>query len=108
MKLHCTLVLMAVVVAAPVAVASEAGPDPTALATTEAILSYCAKVDPAGAAKIQGQIQLVTHGASDAALAEVRKSEAYKQARATADESLAKVDSHDALTICGQHPAPTG
>jgi hypothetical protein len=102
MKLHRILLLTIVCVAAQVAVAGEVGPDPKVLGTTEAILSYCGKLDPSLAAKYLEQIQQITRGASDEAVAEVRKSEEYRHAREAVDEALEKVDGKDALKACAQ------
>jgi hypothetical protein len=100
MKLHCILLLVGVGVGAQGAVAKDAGPDPKILGTTEAILTYCGKLNPSLTEKSQEQIQQLTRGASDEAIAEVRKSEEYRQAREAVDEALEGVDEKEALKAC--------
>ena len=91
----------------PRIVASEAGPDPKVLGTTEALLSYCGKLNPSLAEMSQEQIQQITRGASDEAIAEVRKGEEYQHAREAVDEALEKVDEKDALKACAQRAEPS-
>jgi hypothetical protein len=102
MKQHRILVLASALGLAQFALAEEPAPDARALATTEAILSYCAKVDPAGASKYQERVKLVAQGASEKALDEVRKSDEYQQARASVEDFLAKVDEHNAKRVCAE------
>jgi hypothetical protein len=102
MKPHRILVLVSALGLAQLALAEEPAPDARALATTEAILSYCAKVDPSGASKYQERVKLVAQGASEKALDEVRKSGEYQQARASMDDFLAKVDEHNAKKVCSE------
>jgi hypothetical protein len=108
MKLHCILLLVGVCVGAQGAVANDAGPDPKVLGTTEALLTYCGKLNPSLAEKSQEQIQQITRGASDEAIAEVRKSEEYRHAHEAVDEALEGVDEKDALKACGQRVGPSG
>jgi hypothetical protein len=107
MKLHHILLLPVVWVAAQVAVAGEVSPDPKILGTTEAILSYCGKLDPSLADKYLEQIQQITRGASDEAIANVRKSEEYRHAREAVDAALENVDQKEALKACAQPVAPS-
>ncbi len=108
MKMHRILLLSGVCAAAQVAVANEVGPDPKVLGTTEAILSYCGKLDPSLAEKYLGHIQQITGGASDEAIAEVRKSEEYRHAREAAEEALQGVDEKDALKACAPRVGSSG
>lgn len=85
------------------ALADDTLPDARSLATVEAILDYCAKVDPPAASKYQDQIKLMAQGANDDELAKVRKSDEYLQQHASMDEFLAKVDEHNAKKVCAQH-----
>jgi hypothetical protein len=93
---------------AQIAQADEASPDPKVLGATEAILSFCAKVDPSGAANYLEQSRQMTHGASDEALAKARKSEEYRQARDSAEESLAKIDEQEAVKACARRQGQNG
>ena len=107
MKLHRILLLAGVCVAAQLAVASEVEPDPKVLGTTEAILAYCGKLDPSLAEMSLEQIQQITRGASEEAIAEVRKSEQYRHARAAVDEVLEKIDEKVAQKACAQRAGPS-
>ena len=102
MKPHRILVLTGALGLAQFALAEEPAPDARALATTEAILSYCAKVDPASASEYQERVKLIAQGASEKALDEVRKSAEYQQAHASVDDFLAKVDEHNAKKVCSE------
>ena len=93
--------------AAPMGVfADSPGPDPHTLAITEAILSYCTKVDPAAAARYQEKVKQLVQGASDEALAKVRSSDEYQRARASLDDFVSKVDEHNAKRVCTNDLAP--
>jgi hypothetical protein len=86
--------------------AEEPAPDPRALGTAEAIVSFCAKIDPAAAAKYQQQVKLVVKNASDEVLAKVRQSSAYQQAHDMVGESVGKLDEQDAKRACSASLAP--
>jgi len=87
------------------AVADEPAPQAQTLATTEAILEHCAKLNPGAADQYREQAKLLTQGASEEALAKVRKSDEYRQSRDSMLESLAKVDEQDAKKACAQNLA---
>ena len=97
--------LLAAIVAPSLALADEPAPPAQALAVAEAILEHCATLIPAEADRFRQQSTLVTQGASEETLAEVRKSDEYQQARETTLESLAKVDEKDAKKACAQNTA---
>ncbi len=101
MRSNCLLALSALALLR-FAMAEEPAPDPKVLGTTEAILAYCAKVDPSGASKYQARVQLVTQGASDETLARVRQAGEYQQARDSVDEFVAKIDEHNAMKVCSE------
>ena len=86
--------------------AEDPAPDPRALGTAEAIVSYCAKVDPSAAAKYQQQVKLVVKNASEEVLAKVRQSSAYQQARDKVNESVGKLDESDAKRACSASLSP--
>ena len=77
-------------------------PDARALGMMEAILSYCAKVDPAAAEKYQQRVKLLSQVASAEVLAKLRQSDEYRQGRESTAESLAKVDAKNARKTCSE------
>jgi hypothetical protein len=86
------------------AMADDARPtiDGRTLGITEVILNYCASIDPASADKYRRQVRMLTQGASETALAEVRSSEAYQTAHASMEEFVSKVDEHNAKKVCSE------
>jgi len=106
LKNACLLAAIIAPVFAPgLALADEPAPQAQALATTEAILEHCAKLNPAAADRYREQAKLLAQGASDEALASVRKSDEYQQSRDSTLESLAKVGEQDAKKACAQNLA---
>jgi hypothetical protein len=101
------IVCLIIVIAAPgLTLAEEAapdakpGPNARALGMTEAILGYCAKVDPSAAVKYQERVKLLAQGAGEETLVEVRKSDEYQQGRDSVAELVGKVDEHNAKRVC--------
>jgi len=86
--------------------AEDPAPDPRALGTAEAIVSYCAKIDPSAAAKYQQHVKLIAKNASEEVLAKVRQSSEYQQARDTVDESVGKLDEREAKRACSASLSP--
>jgi hypothetical protein len=87
--------------AAPTLARADAkAPDARALGIAEAVLSYCAKVDPSSAAKVRERIKLLTAGASQGALSKVRNSDEYRRAHDSEDSFLGKVDPKNARRVC--------
>jgi hypothetical protein len=84
------------------AIAAGRTPPAQALGTVEAILLFCAERSPEGADHYRGQAKLLTQGADEETLAEVRAQSAYQLARDIALESLAKVSEQDAHQACSQ------
>lgn len=82
----------------------EAKPVPEArpLATVEAILDYCARLDAAASDKYRQQAGLVSQGADEETLARIRETDEYRQAHGEMDEFLAKVDARNAKKVCAQ------
>jgi hypothetical protein len=99
------LCLLAAIVAPGLALADEPAPQAQTLATTEAILESCAKLNPVAADQYRQQARLVAQGASEETLARVRKSDEYRQSRDSTLESLARVDEQDAKKACVQNLA---
>ena len=77
-------------------------PDPRALGTTEAILNYCAKEDPADADKYRAQEKLLTGSASQEQLDKLRNSDEYRQAYDSVTDFTDKVDKHNAKRVCSE------
>ena len=77
------------------------------LGATEAIMNYCAKVDPTSGDRYRQQIKLMVQGTSDAALAKVRDSEEYKQGHDSIEDMLSKTDEHHAKQTCSESASPT-
>ena len=78
-------------------------PDARPLATVEAILDYCARLDASAADKYRQQAGLVSQGVDEETLARIRESDEYRQAHGEIDEFLAKVDARNAKKVCAQH-----
>jgi hypothetical protein len=85
--------------------ADESAFDGRVLAATEAVLDYCAKIDPSAADQYRQQLKVMLHGATDEVLAKARDTDDYKQARAAAEDSLSKLDENDAKETCSQSAA---
>jgi len=81
------------------------GPAPSGqvLGITEALLGYCSKVDPAAANKYQERISLLVRGADEEKVAEVRKSDEYKQAYDSMTEFVGKVADENAKRTCSEY-----
>lgn len=94
--------LLIAIVAPGLTLAEEAAPDAKALGMTEAILSYCANADPSAAVKYQERVKLLVQGASEETLAEVRKSDEYRQAHDSVADLVGKVDEHNAKRACSE------
>jgi len=86
--------------------ADESTFDGRVLAATEAVLDYCAKIDPSAADQYRQQLKVMLHGATDEVLAKARATDDYKQARAAAEDSLSKLDEKDAKETCSQSATP--
>ena len=86
--------------------ADESTFDGRVLGATEAVIDYCAKLNPSAADQYQQQLKLMLHGASDEVLAKARTTEDYKEARAAAEDSLSKLEEKDAKETCAQSAAP--
>lgn len=105
MRMPNRLWLLVAIVAPSLVVAEEPAPQAQTLASVETILEHCATLIPANADRYRAQAKLLTQGASEEALAKVRNSAEYQQARSSTLESLAKVDEQDAKKACAQSVA---
>lgn len=86
--------------------ADESTFDGRVLGATEAVLDYCAKINPGAADQYREQLKVMLHGASDEVLAKARDTDDYKQSRAAAEDSLGKLDESDAKETCAQAATP--
>jgi len=86
--------------------ADNPAPDPRVLGTAEAILSYCAKIDPSAAAKYQQQVNLVVKNTNKEVLAKLRESSEYQQAHDAVGESVGKLDQREAKRTCSASLSP--
>jgi hypothetical protein len=102
MSRHLIALVFSATALSSIAQAEEPAPNAQALGTVEALVSFCAKADPASATKYQEQQKLIAQSASEKVLAEVRKSEDYRQARALVDESVGKLGQEDAKKTCSE------
>ena len=79
--------------------------DARALGVTEAVLEYCAKNDPSGAAKLHARLKRLTQGASPEALDRVRKGPEYRAARESELAFIGQVDPRNASKLCSERVA---
>jgi hypothetical protein len=75
------------------------------LGIAEALLDYCAKNDPTGAAKVRARLKQLAQAASKEALAEARRSAEYRSARDSEADFLSKIDPRNAHRVCSEGPA---
>jgi hypothetical protein len=99
MKLY-QLVCVGAVLAAGVAQADQPAPNAQALGITEALVGFCAKMDPDAAGKLDQIVKQMLNGQSDQALADLRGSDEYKLGHDSVDDFVAKVDEHNAKKVC--------
>ena len=81
---------------------SSGSPDAKNLGMAEAMMDFCKKADPADVAKYETLIKQMGSGQSAETLAEVRASDAYRDAFAAMNDFASKVDPHNAKTMCTQ------
>lgn len=71
-----------------------------ALGIAEALLEYCSKNDPAGAAKVRARLKQLVQGVSKEALAEARRSGEYRSAHDAESNFTGRVDARNATRLC--------
>ncbi len=86
--------------------ADEPKVDGRTLGITEALLNHCGSIDPAAAERYRKQIRLLVQGASEAALAEVRRSEGYRKGRGSMEDFISKVDERNGKRLCAESVTP--
>jgi hypothetical protein len=104
MRVRCGWVLLAAM-ALPLLASAEDQPntqvpDVRLLAKSDALVSFCTKVDPPAAAKYQEQIKQMVQNTSKAAVTQVRNSDEYQKAHKSITEFLDKVDERNAKRTC--------
>jgi hypothetical protein len=82
------------------ALAAEPTVDAQQLGIMESVLHFCGPVDPVATAKLQEKVAKLVEGASEAALAKVRNSDAYKHSYDMVNGFVGQVDEHNAKTVC--------
>ncbi len=99
--MRCTALLAGALLALPaLAWADGAAPDARALGFADAMLGYCAKADPSGAAKERERVERLTHGASVQALAAARGSPEYRRAYDAETAFAGKINDGNARRFC--------
>jgi hypothetical protein len=99
------LLLCGGLVAPTLTQAAAQAPDAHALGVTEAILSYCAKIDAPAAAEYGQRAKALAQGASEETLAKMRAGDEYQKAHQSAEDFVAKVDAHNAKRVCSESVA---
>lgn len=79
--------------------------DARSLGMAEALLDYCAKNDPTGAANVRARLKQLVDGASKQALAEARRSPEYRSAHDSEAGFVGKVEPRNAHRLCAQSSA---
>jgi hypothetical protein len=106
MRLICRLMAGAlmgvcgVACGAATGVAADTAPDAHTLGVTESILSYCARVDTASAAKIKRRLKQMAENASLETLSKLRSSADYRAGYDAVTDFVGKVDPHNATQPC--------
>jgi hypothetical protein len=80
--------------------AEEPAVDAQQLGIMESVLHFCGPVDADSTAKLQEKLAKLVHGASEAALAKARNSDAYKHSYDMVNGFVGQVDEHNAKTVC--------
>jgi hypothetical protein len=82
------------------ALAAEPAINAQMLGLMDSALQYCAKVDPGAAEKLQEKVNRLVQGASEEAVAKVRRSEPYRTAYSSAADFVSKVDAKNGPQVC--------
>ena len=72
------------------------------LGTVQATVDFCAQIKPGDAARFQQQAGVLVSGLSEDDLAKLRNAVDYKEAYASVNVALSKVDPLDAALACDQ------
>jgi len=98
MKIHCILCVAAIVF--PQFAMAEPSFTGQSLGTVQAMLDFCAQINPGAATKYQEHAKLVAEDASQQALDDARNTGVYKEAYAQTIAALGEVSKHDAEEAC--------
>jgi hypothetical protein len=85
---------------ATLAVAEKPPDSKQGLGQVEAILDYCAKVNPQAATKYKEHKKLLVGDTPDKDVAEIRKSDEYKQAYESVSGELSQASKDEAVKAC--------
>jgi len=100
-KLNFISMSCVVLLSAQIALSEEPQPvNGQALGMMEGILDKCAQVDTKAAADYRQRVAMLTQGASEDAVAEIRQSDEYKRSYASITESLAQVSEPEVMQAC--------
>lgn len=85
--------------------AGEPTVDVQALATTQAILDFCARANPKAAEQYAQQSQALLQGISTQAADELRRSDAYQQSYDAIAQMISDVPEKEARRVCSEAAA---
>jgi hypothetical protein len=105
MKVSRTLLLCAAI-ALPGLASANSEISPQAVGIVQAVLDFCAKVDPKDAASFQAQGRKLTGGLSEHDLASLRGTPEYQDAFAGISDALGKSAPKDAARTCAAGVGP--
>jgi hypothetical protein len=94
------LALCGVASGAATGVAADTVPDAHTFGVTESMLSYCARVDSASAAKIKRRLKQMAENVSAETLSRLRSSADYRAGYDAVTDFVGKVDPHNATQPC--------
>ena len=98
-KMFC---LLAALAAPGLGLADDAAVDARAWANIDAILAYCANLDPSNAAKYVERGKLMAQGVDEKALSKIRKSDEYHHVYAAMTDQAKKSDPETVRGGCGK------
>jgi hypothetical protein len=80
--------------------AESAAPDAQVLGIADSVVKYCGPIDAAATERLRRMLKQLEQGASEQRLAEVRKSDEYREAYDSVAGFVGKVNPHDAWKFC--------
>lgn len=86
----------------PVRAAQDAAIDARELGVAESLMSWCARVDPEGSAKIQARVNQMVAGRAPELLEETRQSEPYRSGYASVSAFTPQIDPHNTRKYCSE------
>lgn len=72
------------------------------LGTEQAMIDFCARIDPGTATKYQQQAELLVQGVPEEELGKARSTDDYKEAYALASAALGAISKPDAAEACNR------